>query len=792
MVNAKMSILPTISKLVWAFLLILLLPEWVISQTPQDDWTPEKLWRAVRLEKSEDVKAAIAAGVDINSTNDYGATALHFAADRANKQIVEILLDAGADPLIEDSFYNATPLTWAQQKGKQELVLLMLARVGDKVDPYLLRAVETGQVSFVQSILKTTEPSQTGLLEARKAAMRRANAITSSDNRFQEILDLFESLDLPEYNPPAALSAEEAQKYLGQFQTDSVKVKIGFDGESLTLAFQPDNVSKLQIIDHHEFSLNGSPVIFQLNDKGQVQSLKVQLGFNMMSLDPVADTATTDAQQESQSDANQNMLAKEEANKAGAETSDHSKEDKVLPKFTASSPESLAADRAISSSNWPGFRGNGARGVAEGQNPPVTWNINLDTADTSPSELDALKWKTAIPGLGLSSPSIWEDRIYLTSAVAEEANDELKIGLYGDVSSVKEDLEYQFYVYCLDKHSGSVIWERKPISTKPAVLRHAKSSHANPTVATDGQHVIAFFGSEGLFCYDHQGELQWSKDLGFLDSGWFYDASYQWGFGSSPIIFENSVIVQCDIQENSFVAAFALSDGAELWRTDRQEIPSWSTPTVHAFGDLPMLITHATQAARGYDARSGELLWSLGKHSEIVVPTPFVAHNLIYLTSGYSPVQPIIALHSNARGEIDINQLGDDDAKDPQIAWGQLRHGPYMPTPVVYGDYLYVCSNNGILRCYVATSGEEVYQQRLRAPGGNLAFTASLLAGDGHIYLTAEDGRVLVVKAGPEFELVSTNPCGESVLATPAISDGVIYIRTHRNLLAIQQPSDLE
>ncbi len=382
----------------------------------------------------------------------------------------------------------------------------------------------------------------------------------------------------------------------------------------------------------------------------------------------------------------------------------------------------------------------------------------------------------------MSCPSIWDDRIYLTSAVSDQAHGDLKIGLYGNVDSVEEDFEFDFNVYCIHKQSGKILWQKTANTAKPRVKRHTKSSHANPTVATDGQHVIAFFGSEGLYCYSTDGELMWQKDLGLLDSGWFYDAGYQWGFGSSPVIVADRVIVQCDIQGDSFLAAFDLDSGEEVWRTMREEIPSWSTPTVHQFGEIPMLVTHATKAARGYDARDGKLLWSLAKHSEIVVPTPIVAHNLIFIASGYSPIQPIYAIRPEARGDITPAEGTDTNEF---IAWGTKRGGPYMPSPIVYGDYLYCCGNSGILTCYDAKTGSEVYKKRMRAPGGSLSFTASPLAADGHLYFPAEDGRVLVVTAGPEFELVKTNTCGESVLATPAISDGVLFLRTAKSLIAV-------
>ncbi len=446
-------------------------------------------------------------------------------------------------------------------------------------------------------------------------------------------------------------------------------------------------------------------------------------------------------------------------------------------KFLPSRAESLAADRKVSSANWPGFRGNGSRGIAEGQNPPTRWDVTEDKN---------VAWKTGIPGLGLSSPSIWGDRLFVTSAInLDNPEQQLRTGLYGDVASVEEDSEYEFKVYCLDKNTGEIRWSRTANQAKPQVKRHAKSSHANSTVATDGKHVVAFFGSEGLYCYDNDGNLLWKKDLGTLDSGWFYDPSYQWGFGASPTIFENMLIVQVDIQKGSFVAALDVATGDEIWRTEREEIPSWSSPTVHPFDDVAMLLTHGTKAARGYDVRTGQLLWTLPKHSEIVVPTPFVAQNKIFVASGYSPIQPIYAIHPTARGDIGLE---GNASTNEHIAWSYQRGGPYMPSPIAYGDYLYCCSNAGILTCYSLESGSEVYKKRLstKVGSGRLAFTASPLAADGKLYLPAEDGRVLVVKTGPEFELLETNLGGEQVLATPAISEGKFYLRGKSHVIALE------
>jgi len=458
--------------------------------------------------------------------------------------------------------------------------------------------------------------------------------------------------------------------------------------------------------------------------------------------------------------------------------------------FGPSSAAAKLADREVSSANWAQFRGNGARGVADGQNPPINWSTKTG---------QNMLWKTAIPGLGHSCPVVFGDFVYLTTAISSAGDTSIKPGQYGGVDSVEDDSEHSFVLLCLNKDDGSVVWQKEATKAVPKVKRHLKSTHANCTVATDGTHVVAFFAGEGLFVYTTDGELVWKKDLGMLDSGWFYDKSYQWGFAASPIIFEGNVIVQCDVQETSFIAAYSLSDGSESWRTDRDEIPGWSTPTVVDSPRGPMLLTCGTGFARGYNARNGEEWWRFGKHSEIVVPTPFVAHDLIYITSGYTPIQPIVAISLDAEGDITLEE-GKNEGE--HIAWYKARGGTYMPSPIVYGDFLYLCANSGIITCIQATTGKQVYRTRLTkglddlaenpGVGGSTSMVGSPIAADGHIYFPCEEGFVFVVKAGPDFEMVAANPIGENLLTTPAISEGVFFVRGQNHLLAMKAGAQME
>ena len=430
----------------------------------------------------------------------------------------------------------------------------------------------------------------------------------------------------------------------------------------------------------------------------------------------------------------------------------------------------LALTTVAQAQNWPQFRGPGATGVAEGTNGPVKWD-----ATTSQN----VRWKVPIPGLSHASPVVWGDKVFVVTAVNSAAKDETRFGLFGDVAPVKDDPKHTWKVIALDKATGKVLWEQTAYEGIPKVKRHPKSSHAASTPATDGKYLIVNFGSEGLYAYDFNGKLLWKQDLGVLDAGWFYDVDYQWEYGSSPIIYKNLVIVQADIQKNSFIAAYDIKTGKQVWKTQREEIPSWGSPTVYEGKARAELITSGPKAIRAYDPMTGKELWRLGPMSEITTPTPFVAHDLIFVTSGYAPIQPIYAIRPGGSGDLSLEK-GTESSEF--IAWSKQRGGPYMPTPIVYGDLLYTCSNQGVLAAYNAVTGERVYQERLGGTGG--AFTGSPVASDGKIYFPSEDGDVFVVKAGPKYELLSKNQVGEVMMATPAISDGLLIVRTVSHLYA--------
>jgi len=426
--------------------------------------------------------------------------------------------------------------------------------------------------------------------------------------------------------------------------------------------------------------------------------------------------------------------------------------------------------------NWPSFRGHNATGVADGQNPPVSWDATKNVN---------IRWKTPIPGLGHSSPIVWGNRVFVTTAVSSDSKSEFRPSLQDAFEPANDTSPHAWRVYCLDKNTGKIIWERTAHTGPPKSKRHPTSSQANATPATDGKHLVAFFGSEGLYTYDYDGKLLWKQDLGKLSAGWYHDPDFEWGFGSSPILYQDLVIVQCDIQKGSFLAAFDVRSGKEVWRTTREELPTWSTPAIHAGKGRAELITNARQV-RGYDPRNGRELWKLSGTAEYTVSTPVVAPELIFIADGFPPVQPFYAIRPGATGDISLAQ---GQQANQHVAWSIRRGGQwYLTTPIFYRDLLYTCSNNGILACYNPKTGERVYHERIGGKGGG--YTASPIAADGKLYFTSQDGEIFVVKAGAKYELLATNPMGEVAMATPAISEGMIFVRTQKHLYGVAEPKE--
>ena len=421
--------------------------------------------------------------------------------------------------------------------------------------------------------------------------------------------------------------------------------------------------------------------------------------------------------------------------------------------------------------NWPSFRGRYASGVAEKQNLPERWDASKSVN---------IKWKTRIPGLAHSSPVVWGNRVFVTTAISSQGDGAFRHGLYGDGTASEDRSVHKWKVYALDKITGKVIWEKTAYEGEPKEKRHIKSTYASSTPATDGRYVIAFFGSQGLYAFDMNGRQLWKKDLGVLNAGAYDLPEYEWGTASSPIIYKDMVIVQCDTQNESFLLAANIKTGGTVWKSVRKELPSWGTPTVFNGKGRAEIITNASNFIRGYDPETGKELWRLGGSSKITAPTPIFSDNLIIVASGRRPEAPIFAIRAGASGDI---TLEGEQTSNNFVAWSKKARGSYMPTPLIYRGYLYVLSNQGVFDCYDLSTGQEIYRERIPHQGGG--FSGSPVAADDRIYLPSEDGDIFVVKAGPKFELVGKNTMGELLMTTPAISSGMMLVRTQHHLFAI-------
>lgn len=420
--------------------------------------------------------------------------------------------------------------------------------------------------------------------------------------------------------------------------------------------------------------------------------------------------------------------------------------------------------------NWPQYRGPSASGVDDSTALPTTWNVTTG---------ENIRWQTPIPGLAHASPIVWGDRVFVATAV-KPGKSELKVGLYGDIDSVNENEVHQWRLLALEKATGKVVWNTLGYEGIPKVKRHTKSSHCNSTPTTDGQHIVAIFGSEGLFCFDMAGKLVWKKDLGPMDAGYFDVPSAQWGFASSPVIHDGKVIVLCDVQKGSFLAAFDLADGRELWRTPRQDVPTWGTPAVVTANGRTQVVVNGWHHIGGYDFATGKELWKLDGGGDIPVPTPIFADGLLFLTSAHGKVRPMRAIRPEASGDITPENPG---ATNAAIAWAYARQGNYMQTPLAVGGSLYACHDIGVLTCFDTKTGAIRYGERLTKNGEG--FTPSPVSDGRHLYFTSELGNVYVVPTDGKFSITATNKMEETVMSTPAISEGLLLFRTREKLVAI-------
>jgi outer membrane protein assembly factor BamB len=418
---------------------------------------------------------------------------------------------------------------------------------------------------------------------------------------------------------------------------------------------------------------------------------------------------------------------------------------------------------------WPQFRGTGSNGIADDPRLPDRW-----------SPTDNIQWKCGIAGAGWSSPVVAGGRVFLTSAISTDDTEPPKKGLYFGGNRGKPSDEHRWMVYAVDARSGKMAWQREVHRGVPAIARHLKNTYAAETPATDGDRLYVYFGSAGFYCLDLAGSLLWSH------KGEPHETRYGWGTAASPVVHEGRVYVVNDNDVQSALMAFDGKTGKLIWRVARDEKSNWATPFVWNNGKRTEIITPGTGRVRSYDL-DGKLLWELGGMSSIVIPTPFARHSLLYIASGYvgDQVRPVFAIKPGARGDI---SLKPGETSSQFIAWHLPQGGPYNPSPLVYGDYYYTLFDRGFLTCHEARTGKEVFG-RVRLDPAAAAFTASPWAYNGRVFALSEDGDTFVIRSGPEFQLLGKNALEEMCMATPAIADGSLFIRTATRLYRIGRTS---
>jgi outer membrane protein assembly factor BamB len=426
----------------------------------------------------------------------------------------------------------------------------------------------------------------------------------------------------------------------------------------------------------------------------------------------------------------------------------------IILRFTAPIAALLWLGASPAARDWPQFRGPAGRGVSDETGLQLTWSATSGVA-----------WKAALPGPGHSSPIIWRDRIFLTAFRSSEG----ALGRMTSMLTSKLAMGHrptgQLLVLCLDRATGRVVWQRE-VETSAIEEVHHTNSPATPTPVTDGSLVYVYFGSRGLFAYDFDGKLVWEKPLGPFPN--------EWGSGSSPVLYDDLLLLNIDSDGDDFLLAVDKRSGKTVWQAPRTNAPrAWPTPAVWRKPDGDEIVVSGSARASGYDARTGTERWRVNGLSSWVSPTPLVAHGLLYVASGGSGGNVVLAIRPGGRGDVTTTH----------VVWRTERVAPYISSPVVAGDLLFTVRDGGIVACLDAKSGRLIWQQRLAAAG---SYYASPLAADGRIYVTNEDGVVTVLAAKPSFQVLAVNDLGERTLASPAVSDRTIFLRSDEHLWAIR------
>ena len=707
----------------------------VLAQRPA---SADALLEAARTGDRARVVALLDGGVDVNATSRYGVSALGFAAERGHFEIVRLLVARQADVNLADSFYGSRAIDFALRGNRLEIALYLLEHGSQGAVSVLNTGIRRRDVAAVKAALAT------GQADARALANANTLAAQSGDATIAALLKSAAAATPAASRPIVPVSNTLLRSYEGRYQhaQTGATVSVAVDGTQLTLIADGQPTLRLQPTEERQFVSEDGPelgVTFA-GRGGIIERLSVVRG-----------SSSVRYEREGYGDATSAAPDPGAASRPG-------------------NPKGLPPPARLAPQPWPSFRGVNGSGVADGQGVVDDWDATTGRN---------IRWKTAVPGLATSSPIVWGNRVIVVSAASDE-DKTFRTGLTGDITPIADLPTHTFRVSALDRATGTIAWQRDAFVGKPVTKRHFKSSQANASPVTDGRHIVALFGSIGLMvCYDMDGTLLWKKDVGAIESGWFLDPGVQWGHSSSPIIYKSSVILQADQHQGAFIAAFDVATGRELWRTSRaDEVSTWATPAIISGPKGDELITNGTKV-RGYDPATGALLWTLAPNSEVVIGTPVVHRDLAIVTAGYPPVRPVYAIRAGSRGDL---SLPPGKSASDAVAWSHDRDGTYISSPLVYREQLYTLNNNGILTAYDANTGAQLFKARV---GGGAAFSASPVAADGKLFMASEDGDVFVVEAGRQYVELGKRPMNEVIMASPAIADGLLIIRTLGHVWAI-------
>jgi outer membrane protein assembly factor BamB len=415
--------------------------------------------------------------------------------------------------------------------------------------------------------------------------------------------------------------------------------------------------------------------------------------------------------------------------------------------------------------NWHQWRGPYMTGVSPDGDPPIEWN-----------ETHNVKWKTPIPGKGHATPIVWEDKIFVLTAVetdkqgqAPEQAQESGSRRGRGMPTTRTTKIHKFVVLAVNRIDGKIIWQKTVAEEMPQEGTHEFGSWASHSPVTDGEHIYAYFGSRGLYCLDMEGNVKWERNFGQLSK------RMNFGEGSSPALYEDKIIITWDHEGPSFIAALDKKTGKDVWKADRDEGTSWASPYVIEVEGKPQVITSATKLIRSYDLDTGELIWECSGMTQNAIPMPVAADGILYVMSGFRGNALLAIRLAGAKGNIT-----DSDV----ILWRHDKDTPYTPSPLLQGKYLYFLrGNNGNLSCFDARTGTAYYTAQKLEGTGNVF--ASLFGAKERIYVAGQKGTFYVVKQGPEFEILAKNMLEDNFNASPVAVGKQLFLRGYKHLYCI-------